>query len=96
MIGTVLAVLIAGIILVTLLIVLNLTVAVGTINGLIFYANIVGSISEPLKFALPNYVVAWINLDLGFDGCFINGLDAYWKTWLKFAFPMYIFFHLHL
>ena len=92
MIGTVLAVLIAGIILVTLLIVLNLTVAVGTINGLVFYANIVGSISEPLKFALPNYVVAWINLDLGFDGCFINGLDAYWKTWLKFAFPMYIFF----
>ena len=92
MIGIVLAILIMGITLVTLLLVLNLTVAVGTINGLVFYANIVGSISEPLKFALPNFVVAWINLDLGFNGCFINGLDAYWKTWLKFVFPMYVFF----
>ena len=92
MIGTVLAVLITGIILVTLFLQLNLTVAVGTINGLIFYANIVGSTSEPLTFALPQFVVAWLNLEPGFDGCFINGLDAYWKTWLKFAFPMYAFF----
>ena len=91
MIGIVLAVLITGIVLVTLLLVLNLTVAVGTINGLIFYANIVGSTSEPLTFALPQFVVAWLNLESGFDGCFINGLDAYWKTWLKFAFPMYVF-----
>ena len=91
MIGIVLAVLITGIVLVTLLLVLNLTVAVGTINGLVFYANIVGSTSEPLIFTLPRFVVAWLNLESGFDGCFINGLDVYWKTWLKFAFPMYIF-----
>ena len=91
MIGVVLAVLITGIVLVTLLLVLNLTVAVGTINGLVFYANIVGSTSEPLMFALPQFVVAWLNLESGFDGCFINGLDAYWKMWLKFAFPMYVF-----
>ena len=85
------AVLITGIILVTLLLVLNLTVAVGTFNGLIFYANIVGSTSEPLCFALPQFVVMWLNLESGLDVCFINGLDAYWKTRLKFAFPTYVF-----
>ena len=74
-----------------LLLVLNLTVAVGTINGLIFYANIVGSTSEPLTFALPRVVVSWLNLEPGIDGCFINELDAYWKIWLRFAFPTYIF-----
>ena len=92
MIGILLAIVIAGIILVTLLLVLNLTVAAGTINGLIFYANIVGSTSEPLIFALPQFVVAWLNLESGFDGCFIDGLNAYWRTWLKFAFPTYVFF----
>jgi hypothetical protein len=79
-----------GIILVTSLLVLNLTVVVGTINGLnqIFYANIVGSTSEPLIFALPQFVVAWLNLESGFEGCFVNELNAYWRTWLKFAFPI--------
>ena len=65
MIGIVLAVLITGIVLVTLLLVLNLTVAVGTINGLIFYTNIVGSTSRLLTFALPGLVVAWLNLEPG-------------------------------
>ena len=92
MIGVLLAVSIAGIILVTILLILNLTVAVGTINGLIFYANIIHSTSEPLTFALPQIVVAWLNLESGFDGCFINGLNAYWRTWLKFVFPTYVFF----
>ena len=91
MIGIVLAVLITGIVLVTLILILNLTVAVGTVNGLIFYANIVGSTSRPLTLALPELVVAWLNLEPGFDGCFINGLDGYWKTWLKFTFPTYVF-----
>ena len=77
MIGVLLAVSIAGIILVTILLILNLTIAIGTINGLIFYANIVGSTSEPLTFALPQIVVAWLNLESGFDGCFINGLNLH-------------------
>ena len=37
---TILAIL-AGIALVALLLILNMTVAVGTLNGLIFYANVV-------------------------------------------------------
>ena len=87
----------AGIALVLLLIVLNLTVAVGTINGLIFYANIVRA--NHATFFPPNttnsflsWFIAWINLDLGIEACFYNGLDAYVKTWLQFVFPLYIWF----
>ena len=34
--------------------------------------------------------VAWLNLDIGIDVCFFDGLDAYTKTWLQLAFPVYI------
>ena len=33
-----------------------------------------------------------INLDVGIETCFYNGLDAYVKTWLQFVFPLYIWF----
>ena len=36
--------------------------------------------------------VAWLNLDIGIDVCFFDGLDAYTKTWLQLAFPTYIIF----
>ena len=87
----------AGIALVVFLIVLNLTVSVGTINGLIFYANIVRA--NHATFFPPNttnsflnWFIAWINLDLGIETCFYSGLDAYVKTWLQFVFPLYIWF----
>ena len=34
--------------------------------------------------------IAWLNLDLGIETCFFNGLTAYGKTWLQFVFPLYI------
>ena len=76
----------------------NLTVSAGTINGLIFYANIVrvnhttffphgdGNIFTDI---LPVFI-AWLNLDLGIETCFVSGLDVYTKTWLQFLFPLYI------
>uniref|UniRef100_A0A1X7U033 Uncharacterized protein n=1 Tax=Amphimedon queenslandica TaxID=400682 RepID=A0A1X7U033_AMPQE len=56
-----------GVLLVVLLIALNLTVSVGTLNGLLFYANII-KLYEPVfskKRALPvlSQVISWINLD---------------------------------
>ena len=85
---------IAGILLVTVLLSLNMTVAVGLINGFIFYANIVSAnsafffpSSEP---SFPTVFVTWLNLDFGIDVCFLDGLDAYTKTWLQLAFPVYI------
>ena len=84
----------SGIALVVIILVLNLTTAVGTLNGLIFYANIFASnnitynhMSKPNAFSV---FVAWLNLELGLDTCFYNGLDSYSKAWLQFIFPAYL------
>ena len=86
----------AGIALVAFVIALNLTVSVGTINGLMFYANIV-KIYEPIF--LPNgpvkllsQFISWLNLDLGIEACFFEGMDSCIKTWLQFIFPAYVWF----
>ena len=34
--------------------------------------------------------LAWINLDLGIETCLYQGMDAYWKAWLQFVFPVYL------
>ena len=90
----VLAAIIAGILLVTALLALNMTVAVGLINGFIFYANIAAANSAVFfPSSEPSFLtvfVAWLNLDIGVDVCFFDGLDAYTKTWLQLAFPVYI------
>jgi len=88
----------AGFALVFLLISLNLTVAVGTINGLIFYANVLQiNYSAFFSHANPSTMnkiltifIAWLNLDLGIETCFYNGLDMYAMTWLQYVFPVYV------
>ena len=84
----------AGLGLIFLLTFCNLTVAEGTINGLIFYANIVHTnraIFLPTgKINVLTVFIAWFNLDLGIQTCFYDGLDAYAMTWLQFAFPIYL------
>ena len=86
----------AGILLVAALLALNMTVSVGLINGFIFYANIVSAGSAVFfpssDSSFPSVFVAWLNLEIGIDVCFIDGLDAYIKTWLQLAFPVYIIF----
>ena len=84
----------AGVLLVILLFLLHLTVAAGTLHGLIFYANIVEAnhhIFFPQSSNNPASIfIAWLNLDLGIQTCFYNGMDAYAKTWLDLVFPVYI------
>ena len=84
----------AGVLLVSLLFVLHLTVAEGTLHGLIFYANIVAANHHIFfQYTLNNpasIFIAWLNLDLGIQTCFYSGMDAYAKTWLDFLFPVYI------
>ena len=87
---------ISGVLLVVLLIALNLTVSVGSINGLLFYANIV-KLNESAFFprgGIPviSQFIAWLNLDWGIETCFYNGLDSYWKVMLQFVFPVYLWF----
>ncbi len=87
---------VAGLALVAFVLILNMTVSVGTLNGLIFYANIVAAYrSILLPFLEQNFItvlISWLNLDFGFDSCYFPGMDAYSKTWLQLAFPLYIAF----
>ena len=86
----------AGIVLVAFLLILNLTVAIGTTSGLVLYANIIAANQDVfLPFNKTNVFIvfiSWLNLDFGFETCFYDGMDAYVKTWLQFAFPLYIIF----
>ena len=86
---------VVGILLVAILMFLNLTVSLGTVNGLLFYANMI-KLNEALFFTggsvpVVSQFISWLNLDLGIEVCLLDGLDAYWKTWLQFAFPLYLF-----
>ena len=68
-------VIVAGIVLVVLLYLLNLTVTNGTISGIIFYANIV-SINDSVFLVNDNVIkplrvfISFTNLDLGIETCF--------------------------
>ena len=83
-----------GVALVFLLLACKLTVATGTLSGLVFYANIIGpnrTIFLPVKSTdVFSIFIAWLNLDFGIETCFYDGMDAYTKTWLQFVFPVYI------
>ena len=90
---------VAGVVLVLVIKILDMTVTVGTVNGLILYANIIWAnqsvlfppqdqTSSLLQFL--RVFIAWLNLDLSIETCFIQHLDGYWKTWLQFVFPGYI------
>lgn len=91
----------AGLLLVFILIILNLTVAEGTLSGFVFYANIIwynkdlfdppnNYLVRPGISMFLNVFIAWVNLDLGIPTCFYNSMDAYQKAWLRFVFPAYI------
>lgn len=84
----------AGIVLVAVLLTLNLTVATGTLNGIIFYVNIItANFNVFIPTTSSNVVtvlLAWLNLDLGIDVCFYDGMDTYIKQWLQLAFPTYV------
>ena len=89
--------LLAGVLFVVLLLFFNFTVTVGTINGLIFYANIVeytilyfyAGPSSLAQKILANFV-AILNLSYGSGFCLYNGTDAIIKVWLDYAFPLYV------
>ena len=88
----------AGVALVAVLQKGDLTVSKGFLNGFIFYVNIIQAnkaifFPPNSKIALTKVLitlVAWINLDLGIETCFVAGLNAVAKAWLQFVFPAYV------
>ena len=88
-----------GILLVVFISVLDLTVANGTINGLIFYANVAWRNNailfsfqdrKNIGYYIATVPIAWINLDFDIETCFSAKLDQLTKTGLQFVFPVYI------
>ena len=86
----------AGIILVFIISLLRLTVSIGTLSGLVFYANIVAvnrAIFLPQTSTnILTVFIAWLNLDVGIVTCFFDSMDTYTLTWLQYVFPCYIWF----
>ena len=83
-----------GLVLVLFIKVLDFTVCQCTINGFIFYANIINA-NKQLYYNQSDVnpitlFISWFNLDLGIETCFYDGLTAYARTWLQFIFPLYI------
>ena len=85
---------IAGVLLVFLLFLLDLTVTNGTINGLILYANLI-SVNANIFFrgAGQGFLFVFIsllNLELGFPVCFYDGMNDAAKTGFQIVFPAYL------
>ena len=84
---------IAGVVLVIMLFTFNLTVTNGIINTSIFYVNII-SINYS-QFCIEGNsidctILSLLNLDLGIETCFYDGMDGYAKMWLQLVFPFYL------
>ena len=86
---------VVGITFVMVVFVLNSTITSGTINGIILYANII-SINGTILFPTSNafhpllVFVSFLNLDLGVETCFYDGMDEYANIWLEYVFPVYL------
>ena len=83
-----------GVALVAIIFLLRLTVSVGTLNGLFFYANILQANHQAyFPRATINFFTvftSWLNLDLGIETCFYYGMDIYTYSWFQFLFPFYV------
>ena len=84
----------AGVALIMIIFLFQLTVSVGTLSGLFFYANIIQANSQAyFPRATINFFttfISWLNLDLGIETCFYDGMDIYTYSWLQFVFPFYV------
>ena len=83
------------------LIIFNITIADGTLSGIIFYFNIIGSNlsvffpaqsgqSITILTSLLKFIISLVNLEIGVSVCLFDGMDSYIKAWLEFCFPIYL------
>ena len=90
-----------GVAFLIILILFDITIADGTLSGIIFYCNIIGSNittffpaeSEkdiPFLTTFIKHFILFINLNLGVSFCLFDGMNAYTKAWLGFVFPLYL------
>ena len=74
---------VAGVALIVVIFIFRLTVSLGTLHGLLFYANIIQAkhqaffprVTTKMKFF--TIFTSWLNLDLGIETCFYDGMNVY-------------------
>ena len=85
---------VACILLVIILFALRLTVAIGTISGVIFYANIFNLNTFFFlgydSVAWLRIFISWLNLETGFPICFFDGMTDLHSSYLSFIIPFYL------
>ena len=90
-----------GVAFLIILILFDITIADGTLSGIIFYCNIIGTNittffpahsrkNIPFLTLIIKSFSSIINLNLGVSMCLYDGMDSYTKAWLDFAFPLYL------
>jgi hypothetical protein len=99
MLGLILLFALLGIAFVFLVGILDMTVSEGTLNAIVFYMNVV-RVNTNIFFDSPKgkstvsrmleVFVAWMNLDLGIETCFYDGMGTIGKTALQLVFPLYL------
>jgi predicted outer membrane repeat protein len=89
---SVLLYLIAGPLLIAFICAFNWTISTRSINGLLFYVNIMNINSDLLypRVPLAHKLLAFFSLEFGISMCLYNGLTEFGKTMIYFAFPTYL------
>ena len=94
----------AGPLLIYLLYVLRFTLTIGTLNGIIFYAQVANTglldilsikdmqCSQGAQFGMKValFFLSTLNLNLGFPLCFYNGMSTLQKAGFSLLFPLYL------
>jgi hypothetical protein len=91
---------VVGVTIVLLLTVLDLTISDGTLGALIFYCNVVKinfstffkGQSIPYVTSTLTVFISTFNFETGYSFCLFSGMDTYTRCWLRFAFPLYLWF----
>ena len=75
---------------------LRISIADGYLNGILFFSNVITLFSpvfsvqsETLKSLLRLF--SWLNLNIGFEYCFYEGMTALQQSTLSFVFPVYLY-----
>ena len=98
---TILLYIISGPLLICCLYTLQLTLAAGTLNGIVFFAQVANTgilqafyfsqQFQPISTKFSIIFLSLMNLNLGFSICFFNGMSQLWKTGLCLVYPIYLF-----
>ena len=87
----------SGILIVTFIFTFQISISSGYLNGPIFYANVVSIFAASIyPTNVPRYqnidfvIISFLNLDIGFQTCFYDGMTQLVYTGLKLTYPFYL------